>query len=384
MNTYLRIVLSWICCVILSLADRILFGEEEGITLGDGIVYATSGLLGVVTFFLCKSELCVATKCIFVNLCIFFLGNSILQPVFDLVRHSFSWSDPWYRIWFYQYYILLYMSLLFGSILFLATDRMTDVRETKHKYLFVALLTLAVSAIIAQPYLLSKQIDYVDCLAIRRSVDTLSSKGDVQPTPAAIAAYLTGQEELGQISLVKCEDGDRERRIAELLPYVPGVNSVQLLFSPLWRTSAMVALACVILLSLILVHQYVVDKYVSAYVEKIVWCLLVYCMCESLHMYLYTRVSDDSVEKYVALFGQVLSGLVMLAISLLCLLRMHFIQSVEGKYYERKLLADAAGITRWRDSFDNWILHQFMDREELDRRFLTHRGEEKDDENESE
>ena len=65
---------------------------------------------------------------------------------------------------------------------------------------------------------------------------------------------------------------------------------------------------------------------------------------------------------------------------LLCVLfalRLHFIKSVEGGYYERRLIEGPEGITRWRDAFDNWVVRQFMNQGELERRFLIQRNSNK-------
>jgi len=61
---------------------------------------------------------------------------------------------------------------------------------------------------------------------------------------------------------------------------------------------------------------------------------------------------------------------IMLPILLVLILRLRFIQSVEGRFYESRLIDDASRITRWRDALDNWVLRHFMNSKELEQRFV--------------
>jgi len=107
--------------------------------------------------------------------------------------------------------------------------------------------------------------------------------------------------------------------------------------------------------------------------EKIVWCLLPYCGFEALHTFAFTRVTTVDLHDNIGDIGRYLSMSIMWIMLLLFSLRLRFLQTVEGDYYERRLSSDASRITRWRDAFDSWILQQFMNPGELDRRFLSQR-----------
>jgi hypothetical protein len=204
-------------------------------------------------------------------------------------------------------------------------------------------------------------------------VANLQSTGNTNPTPAQIASDLKFDTAKGTATLAQLPTTEREQRIAEILPYVPGLNGLEIFFAPLWMRCSLIGLVSVIVLLILAVRQYFVDSYSGAYVEKIVWCLIIYCVFEALHYYVFAKVLDDAVRQNMVIIGQYLSGAVMCVLCGLFALRLRFIASVEGGYYERRLLESAEGITRWRDSFDDWVVRQFMKPEQLNRRFAVRR-----------
>jgi hypothetical protein len=111
--------------------------------------------------------------------------------------------------------------------------------------------------------------------------------------------------------------------------------------------------------------------------------LLVYCLFEVLHNYAYTEVTESSKLMEIKNLGYYVTSIVMFSFLFLLTLRIRFVLSIEGRYYERALLSDASRVTRWRDAFDNWVLRQFMNAAELEQRFLIRQKEKttKDDAN---
>jgi hypothetical protein len=41
-------------------------------------------------------------------------------------------------------------------------------------------------------------------------------------------------------------------------------------------------------------------------------------------------------------------------------MRLRFITSVKGEFYERELVSDSEHISRWRDAFDNLVVRHFL------------------------
>jgi hypothetical protein len=377
-STYLKMIFLWLAMVLLITIDRVVYSDYEGIATTDGFVYCSCALGGIISMRLWKKEVRLGTKFTFLNISIWLIVNAILSPMFNLSSHLFSLSNAWWRIGFYEYNSLLYFLLLFVSVCFLALDQILTNQSLVVKYTLVLISASVVWGINAFPYLsdvkvLSKQPIYLDYVLIRESAEKLKHAGDQNPTSEAIMKALESLSTKNESELGRLPERERERRITEILPYVAGLNGTLLFYSPLWKSCASIAVACVFVLMGLLMCQYVANKQVGAYLEKLAWCFVVYCVCESLHQFLFASVSDNDVQRFMETSGQVISTGGILTISGLLLVRLRFIESVEGKYYERRLLDDASRITRWRDRFDIWILKQFMNAAHLERRFAAHR-----------
>jgi len=87
---------------------------------------------------------------------------------------------------------------------------------------------------------------------------------------------------------------------------------------------------------------------------------LVFCTIEALHNWSYAK----SVEWYsffeIMHIGQWVSIGVLLVIGSLFFLRLQFITSPNGEFYEQEIATSPKGITRWRDKFDELILDHFI------------------------
>jgi len=46
-------------------------------------------------------------------------------------------------------------------------------------------------------------------------------------------------------------------------------------------------------------------------------------------------------------------------------MRLRFITSVKGEFYEQELALSPKGVTRWRDSLDNIVIEKFFNRKLL-------------------
>jgi hypothetical protein len=58
-------------------------------------------------------------------------------------------------------------------------------------------------------------------------------------------------------------------------------------------------------------------------------------------------------------------------IAIFFLLRLRFITSANGEFYEQEIAASPMGITRWRDTLDNILVEKFFNRKVLLGRLLV-------------
>jgi len=377
MKTVRKILLIWGVTLGLILAGAIAYPEFGGISVSDLLLPASSSLLGVVSYFVHRRENGNGAKLVFLNFALFFGVNGLSRPLYQLAKRVLFDSNSWSDHYFYQYSWLVYFLLLSLCVILLAIDYAVTVRSIYVKYAVALVIVGAVWLVVFYPFIVDARYlynvdDYRNFIAVRTSVTSLQSQGIANPSTEQIVS----QAQLTLAGIVPNDETfhvEEERYVAHLREYLPGSNRILLILKPLWNSCSRISLLSVVLLLFCIMHQYFVDSPRGAYMEKIVWCLLPYCGFEALHFYTYTTVTNLDALTNIVEVGVYLSMAVMWMLILIFSLRLRFIETVEGKFYERRLLSDPSRITRWRDALDSWILKEFMNPGELDRRFLTKR-----------
>jgi hypothetical protein len=369
-------MLLWIPQAVLIVTATIVDGDQ-GRDLPLFLILMVSSLLGVACYSLFKMEVHNRTRAVFLNLGLFFETNALMRPIWTVLNSwLFRWNDP--NNYMYQYQGLLYYLLLSISVIYLVLDRVPQWHRISVKYLVTFLIAVGGWVVIYYPYLgnpdyLKNTPEIADYKNVRDAIANLKKAGITEPSAAEIVNFA----QLQLIGDVKANGGSslegKIKRVSDILPYTQGLDYGTLYWKPLYMDSIWISLLCTLFLVGSMVFKYFNDPPEGAYVEKFIWCLLVFCAFELLHMYAYTQTTRWEVLLGVIHLGRYVSLVIMLILLFLFAVRLRFVHSIEGSYYERRLLSDASRITRWRDAFDNWILKQFMNPAELDRRFLTQR-----------
>jgi hypothetical protein len=112
----------------------------------------------------------------------------------------------------------------------------------------------------------------------------------------------------------------------------------------------------------------------GAYIEKIVFLMLVFCTLEALHAYSSMHVLQWNALISMIDIGSYISVFVLTLLSAFFGLRLRFVTSVKGEFYEQELALSPSGITRWRDLMDNVIIEKFFNRKLLLGRFMVDPG----------
>ena len=102
------------------------------------------------------------------------------------------------------------------------------------------------------------------------------------------------------------------------------------------------------------------DKPHGAYFEKVIFLLFILCALEALHSWTYAQSTDASLYYSIYDVAQYLIIAVLLALVYVCSIRLRFLLSPIGLYYERKILVQPEKISRWRDEIDSLILRSFL------------------------
>jgi hypothetical protein len=249
------------------------------------------------------------------------------------------------------------------------------------KYSLTLLVAGGVCGYVFYPYFDNPKYRYTtsdirDYRAINNALQQLQSQGRDNPSAAEIAKIVRLQEGYGNQTIAESTGPRAEQRIAELLPYLEGVNYNCLIMKPLYVDSLYMSLVSTLFIAFFVAYHFFMDPPKPAYFEKIGLLLLSYCFFETLHMYAFSKSVRAEDLAAITVIGQYLSVSITLLLFWLFNVRLRFILSAEGKFYERHVLTDSSHITRWRDAIDNWVVRKFMNPEILEPRFLVSRKKE--------
>jgi len=365
---------------ILVVLGRAIEPKEDGNLLSATVVLLMSVLLGAVAVVLSEMEYQKRIRAVFLNFGIFFLINGVGWPLFNLIGLTCSFQDTWSRFFMNQYFTIGYFLMLAASVVFLVLERVSKTMKISRLYSYTLLFVVCLVACIFGPYFTNPKYSYTspnvrDFKAIGELMQKLGISGIRNPTTIQIVAGLdSGWAEL------EASEMTLEERVEELLPYFRGNDYALLIYRDLWIRCFWMSVVSISFILVFIVYQYFCDPPGGAYIEKTAWCLLIYCLFEAFHFISYTQASDWEELTRMRSVGYYLTASGMITMIGLVTLRLNFLQSFEGQYYERRLALNPTRVTRWRDAFDTWILRKFMDNRDLDRRFLVQSGRKGKDE----
>jgi hypothetical protein len=358
-----RIIIVWLAVVLLAAAFLAIIPNEgpSPIALLIEALFILGGLICLAISF---KEPVKANKPIFVNFTAFFF-LAVIAFIYSFMGYSFLIDEPVLKFYVYQYHMLAHFFLLSFSVVYVVVDSLFTDFRTYRKYLITLLIVGGTFSyyyhpVLQNPKYLAHTDDWIDYNAVQKSVFALKEVGNAEPTSSEIAAItdLGAWKDGERIGTLFSEE--KVHRTNELLPYMRGNNEATLFYRPLYLSNIYMNVLCVVFIFLFFGYQYKNDPPQGAYLEKIIFLFLPYCSLEILHHYAYIK----SVEYEALLDVQQVGGYLTLANLVLLLfffgLRLRFITSVKGEFYERELVSDAEHISRWRDSFDNLVVRHFL------------------------
>jgi hypothetical protein len=336
-------------------------------------------LVGVISFFIFLREPNPKNRPIFFNFAVFFLA-SIFSVLSTLVGKAVFVSEPFASFYIYQYFgVGFHFFLLAFAVLYVVFDTLFNEFKTLGKYLLTFLVVGGTFAyyyhpIFENPKYVYTTADIIDFKEVDAAVRQLKAEGNENPTPAQIAeiASLHAWNDNKKVGML-FEDQEAIR-VAELLPYLEGSNFLTLLYRPLHLNAIYLNVLCVFFILVFFGYQYKNDPPQGAYIEKIIFLFLPYSSLEILHYYAYIKSVEYAGYLSIYSVGQYLTIVTLLWLLLFFGLRLKFISSVKGEFYERELVSDSEHISRWRDIFDSLVVRHFLNPKALHGRFFTPRS----------
>jgi hypothetical protein len=278
---------------------------------------------------------------------------------------AFFSDNPYASVFALQYLQALNCLLLAFAIVFVVVDSVFANFKVYQKYIVSVLIVGGVFVYYYHPFLQDAKYLYTtedvkDYRAVSKTIDALASEGVANPTVDQVAdrANLAVWKDGEQVGVLYKER--KIQRVVELLPYLEGDNHIPLIYRPLFLNNIYMNVLCIVFIFLYFGYQYKNDPPQGAYIEKMIFLFLPYCSLEVLHHFAYIKSVEAATLTDIMQIGQYLSLANLLMIVFFFSLRLRFITSVKGEFYERELVSDAEHISRWRDAFDNLVVRHFL------------------------
>ncbi len=359
-----KILLSWLFFVGAFVVAYFSFDHSD-MKLVTFIVNVILLLLGIISLLIFAKEPNKKNKPVFLNFSIFFF-LSIGNLVYPFIGYSILPGNQFAGLYFYQYIpsglTVLVLSL---AIVYVAIDTLFNELSILQKYMVVAVIVIPISIYYYSPFLsdakyLYRTEDITDFKVVDDVVRELTRSGVERPTPEQIASEvkLNAWQDGKEIGVLF--DTQNVQRISNILPYLEGDNFLLLLFKPIHMNVIFMNVLSLVFVFVFFGYQYKNDPPQGAYIEKIVFLFLPYFSLDILHFFAY--VTSNSYASYLELnsTAQYLVVFNLLLLLAFFSLRLSFITSIKGEFYERELVLDSEHISRWRDGIDSLVVRHFL------------------------
>jgi hypothetical protein len=335
-------------------------------------------LLFIITIFILWKEPNRTNKFLFLNFAVFF-SFSLFQYLYRYigVGGSLLASEAFARHYCYQYISFGFYFFLSLAIIYAVIDSLFRDFKVYQKYILALLVVGGFSGFYYHPYFqdakfLYKTEDILDWKALDNARSAYVQTNGAEPSVADLAKQVTLHAWKNGAAVADLYPDKNLQRIDDLSKYLAGDNYLVLLWKPMHMNVIYMNVVCLSFLLLFFGYQYKKDPPQGAYVDKIMFLFLLFCSMEILHAWGYIKAVDWSTSLVeVFSFGQYITIGILLFMILFFSLRLRFITSVKGEFYESELVHNAQHITRWRDWVDNLVVHYFLNPKALRGRLLA-------------
>ncbi len=354
-----KILISWLSIVTLMTGAVLLFPHNP-LSNSTVINLLSQSLLMVISFFLLKLQPKNDNKYIFLNFFLFFL-TCVPATVYFFVGKSLFTQYKFANHLFFQYYSATFVFTLGLAIVYMVINTVLLHQKVFQKYL----ISLGICALFFGIYFAPI---FTDPLYLYNTEDihqwkTLSTYVDkVQRVPDA-------EELASAVKLQAWQDGrpvgelypkENVARIEELIPYLEGDNYRTLIQQPLFGSIINIEVMMILFILLYFGYQYKKEPPEGAYMDKIVFALLLFVSTDLLHFWGYMKSVEWSSLTEFFTIGQYISNFLLVVLVVLFSMRLRFVLSPQGSYYEGEIATNPKGVSRWRDAIDTLILMKYF------------------------
>ena len=382
MKPAIRVLWLWIGTELLYLLTLILFPYRDLQFVGF-LSYSIQTLLFFVCLEIFKKEPTKKNKIIFLNFAVFFSLAFLAHAMNFLgtvVPSEWVFADPngagdpgYARMVFHQYVFGgAYFLFLAIAVIYISLDVVFRQWRTSAKYISALLIAGSFFVFYYQPFLADPLfLHHTDELGDWRALDDasalLAEKGVQSIDPETLSQAVVFYDANGS----PLSSAANLQRVKDLLPYLEDPNWEILVFRPLNQNIIFMSVLTVGFILLFFGYQIAKDPPQGAYIEKIMFMFLVFSTLEILHAWASMNSLGWEHFNTVIVAGQYFSTVALCLIAFFFYLRLGFITSINGEFYEQEIAASPKGVTRWRDDLDNLLIEKFFNRKLLLGRMLV-------------
>jgi hypothetical protein len=357
-----KIIIIWIVFVLLFLTAQLL-PHRRIPTLGN-VNLGLQVLLFIMCFQMARKDT-KAFRPALVNLAILF-GSSVLLYASNFVGTAVLRNDRYLPVYYHEFVNKFgYNALISLAVVYLLVDYLAHKWSMARKYA----LSVGVSAVMLVPLYypyfkdplhLYRTKEFSRYLEVKTAHEALLKEKAEQPTNQEISQRVLRQR-YGAVAASRTEDRTKEEReIQRLSGYIAGGSELILFWKPLNLATAYMNMMLIGMLIVFYFVKFFHDRPQGAYFEKITFFLFFFCSLEALHAWAFTESANVQLYHSIHSIAQYLLVAVLLALVYVCSLRLRFLVSPIGMYYQRQVSLRPEMISRWRDEIDRLVLKSFL------------------------
>ncbi len=358
MKLWLKITLLWVGLLLSYIAGMIFFPHSDVLLSAQINRILQMGLL-LISLFIFIKEPNRKNKFIFLNFIVYF-SLSIPSVLYDFVGKAFL-VGKYTRFLYFQYLSITYVTILSLVVVYLVLDLMFHEYRVYQKYLAAFAIVGVFTLYLFYPFFQNPHfLESTEEIQQWITLETYIEKNPGVSNAADLANRVTLQAWHDGHAVADLYPDENFRRIGELLPYLEGDNWKILEFQPLYLKTIYLDVLVVFFILMFFGYQYRKDPPQGAYIDKIMFLVLLFVSMDILHNWGFIKSIEWGSFSELFTVGQYITVLAELLMLLFFGLRLRFIGTVPGQYYETELAVNPAGISRWRDWVDNAVLSQFF------------------------
>jgi len=316
-------------------------------------------LLFIISVFIFANEPNKKNKFIFLNFAVYF-SLSFIALTYEFVGKAFFIAKYAHHITF-QYMTIAYLFFLAIAVIYLVIDLLLKDIRVYQKYLLTLVIVVCFFATCFLPFFQNPLHLYTtENIKQWKTLDTYISSNKGVSSPVELANKVTLQSWQNGVAIGDLYPPENLVQIEKLYPYLEKDNWMVLLWEPLYKNIIYIDVLLVFFILLFFGYQYKKDPPQGAYVDKIMFLILLLQSMDIIHNWGFIKSVEWGSLTELFTIGQYITFIAELMMVLFFLLRLRFITSVQGEYYETELATNPHQISRWRDWVDNFVLAQFF------------------------